>query len=230
MGKDDAADAGKTGDDGKTTDQGKTGEQTADQKATADKVAADKATADKAAADKAAADKAAADAAAQQQTAGGKDAAGKQQAKAPAKYTLTVPDGGHVDDSDLSRAEAYARARDMTNEEAQAFVVQMADARKADTTRFLEETTADPDYGGDKLPETQRLARAALEKLRPVGTPRGDAIRKVLDREGYGNNIHFISLLADIGKLMAEDSPSGRVGGTASKDPASVLYGDKKSA
>jgi hypothetical protein len=215
------------GNDGKTTEQ----QQTPEQKAAADKAAADKATADKAAADKAAADKAAADAAAKagsQGAAGSKDGAAAQQPKAPAKYTLSIPDDRHIDETDLARIEAFARAKDLSNDEAQAYVGQLAEARKTDVTRFLDETKADPEYGGDKLEETQKLARQALEKLRPAGTPRGDALRRLLDKEGYGNSIHFISLLADIGKLMAEDRPIGSLGGSRTdRDPADVLYSGK---
>jgi hypothetical protein len=156
-----------------------------------------------------------------------KDAAASQQAKAPEKYALKFPEGGHVDASDLTAIEQLARAQDWTNDEAQAFVNQRdADVKKA-ATQFQEETKADPVYGGAHFDETQTHVTRALDKLRPAGTPRGDAFRALLNKSGYGNHLEVVSLLADLGKQMAEDSPVGGIagGGGDSKDAASSLYG-----
>jgi hypothetical protein len=155
----------------------------------------------------------------------GTDGAPSETPKAPEKYTLTLPAGGYVDDTDRATIEAFARTNNLTNDEAQLYVTRVAEARAADSARFLAETTADPTYGGEKLAETQQLARAALEKLRPAGTPRGDAIRALLDKSGYGNHVEVISLLADLGKSLQEDRPVTPGGGIATKDPAAVLYG-----
>ena len=172
---------------------------------------------------KAATEKAAADTAA----AAADAAKGTTKSAAPEKYELTLPEGGRLDETDLKSLETVARSLGWTNEEAQQRLEEHADALVAQSERFLAETTQDPDYGGEKLETTQKLAKAALEKLRPAGTPRGDALRALLDKSGYGNHVAVISLLADIGKAMAEDAPlaGAAASGSAKKDPASVLYG-----
>lgn len=147
-------------------------------------------------------------------------------ATAPEKYTLAIPEGGYVDASDLKEFEKIARAENWTNEVAQTRLVAHAEGIKAQSARFLEQTKADSTYGGEKLEQTQTLAVQALDRLRPAGTPHGDAIRSLLNKTGYGNHLEIISLLADLGKLMAEDSGVARAaGGGGAKDPADVLYG-----
>jgi hypothetical protein len=153
-------------------------------------------------------------------------AAAAAAAKAPEKYELTIPEGGYVDESDLAALETVARAEGWTNEQAQARLTSYAALGKAQGDRFLADTTADPVYGGANLAETQRLARAALEKVRPAGTPRGDALRRILDKSGYGNHIEIVSLWADLGKLMAEDAPTSTgASGSGPTDHAAKLYG-----
>lgn len=161
---------------------------------------------------------------------GGKDDAAAQQSKAPAKYALTLPENGHLDAHDLTAIETIARQQGWTNDEAQQRVNDHAAAVAAQSAHFTEQTKADPVYGGAKLPETLKHAGLALDKLRPVGTPRGDAFRALLDKSGYGNHPEVVSLLADLGSAMAEDRTTGAHGGGggggATKDAATTLYGD----
>lgn len=195
---------------------------------TPEEIAAAK-TADAAAAsvaEKAAADKAAADAkvAADAETA---RLAALNKAKAPEKYELKLPEKNpHLDATDLSAVEALAKAEGWTNEEAQAELEARGTALAGLSTKFLEATKADKEYGGDKFPETERLALLALNTLRPAGTPRGDSVRSMLNKTGFGNHVEWISLLADIGKLMAEDGHmgGGAGGGSQTKDLANKLY------
>jgi hypothetical protein len=100
------------------------------------------------------------------------------------------------------------------------------------TTRaeaFRDTTKADKEYGGDKWGETERLANQVLDRVRPVGTTRGDALRRLLHKSGYGNHIEVVSFLADLGKLMAEDKPTGGAGGAGAEvtHAADKLYGKK---
>lgn len=158
---------------------------------------------------------------------GSKAAAPAGEVKAPEKYDLKLPDGGRIDAEELKHFESVARSQKWTNEQAQQAINDHVVALDAQSTRFLEETRADPEYGGEKLQETQKLARAVLEKVRPAGTPRGDALRALLNKTGYGNHKEVISFLADLGKMMAEDTATGggARGGGASRDAATVLYG-----
>lgn len=156
----------------------------------------------------------------------GKDDKAKTESKAPEKYALTMPEGGNVDEKDVAQIEVIARAQNLTNEEAQALLVNHAESIKAESARFLAETNADPEYGGDKLDKSIELATAFLDRVQPRGTPKGDALRAMLNKSGYGNQVRVISLLADAGKLMAEDGHvSGQSGGTEKKTQAEVLYG-----
>jgi hypothetical protein len=114
----------------------------------------------------------------------------------------------------------------LTNEQAQAEITERAEFMAAQSQAFYEQTADDATYGGDKLEETEKLARAALDRIRPKGTPRGDALRRMLVKTGYGNNLEIVSFLADLGKLMAEDKGAGAVSGaTPSETAAEKLYG-----
>lgn len=206
-----------------------------DDKAAADTVAADKVAADKVAADKVATDKVAADAAAAAEAAKNETPeqkvareAAEAKAKVPAKYELKVGKDAatFIDDADLKTLEAFARDKGLTNEQAQILVDARATALLEQSVAFRAITEADPVYGGDKLAETERLAKLTLDKIRPAGTPRGEAFRKILAKTGYGNNLEIVSLLADLGKSLTEDEPGG-LGGSAAHgktDAASKLY------
>lgn len=153
------------------------------------------------------------------------------ESKAPAKYALTLPDGGRLDEHDLTSYEALAREQGWSNEEAQARVAAHAEAIEAESARFEAATRADPVYGGQHLEETQTHVRRALDHLRPKGSPRGDAFRALLNKSGYGNNLEVVSLFADLGKRMAEDGSFGGGGGGGDEElsTAERIYGrDKK--
>lgn len=209
---------------GTTTDTGKTAEQLAAEKVTTDAAAA-AASAGKTPETLAADAKTATDA----KTAADVEAKRIADAapKAPETYTLAIPEGakGLIDETDLKAFEAQARAKGLSNDQAQAILAEQADALATQSAAFRTTTEADPIYGGAKLPETQRLAALALDKLRPAGTPHGAAFRSMLVKTGYGNHLEVVSLLADLGKLMAEDTHVASGGGGApTRDAATVLY------
>jgi hypothetical protein len=146
----------------------------------------------------------------------------------PDKYDLKIPDGATawLDEGDLAPIAEIARGLQLDNAGAQALIEQHIDTLAAMSEAFKTATEADQEYGGEHLEETRQLAKLALDTLRPAGTPRGDALRKILARSGYGNQLEIVSLLADLGRGMREDRPVG--GGQparAAKDAASVLYG-----
>ena len=228
------------------TTETKTGEQPPPAGDAAAKTAADAAAA--AATEKAAADKAAADAAA---AAGGKKPEDGQAApegetkpdgskkadeppapKAPDKYELTIPEGGLVDSNDLARVEALAREHNLPNEAAQSMLETGNALMVEQAVAWRAELDADKTYGGEKYAETERLANLVLDKVRPAGTPRGDGIRKLLQR-GVGHNLEVVSFLADLGKMMKEDAPiTGelKTGEDRSKKPiANRMYPNAKS-
>jgi hypothetical protein len=197
---------------------------TDDAKAAADAAAAQKATDDAKA--KADADAAAAAAKVTEQ---GKETPGKdgEKPKAPEKYTLTVPENGqlYVDDQVQAQIETMARKAGWTNEEAQAALNEHVTNMTALSETFLATTKADTEYGGDKLAETQRLAKAAIDKVRPAGHPRRESFLKFLNRFGGSNHLDSVSFLADVGRMMAEDSPgSGNAARGAAQTAEQKLY------
>jgi hypothetical protein len=131
-----------------------------------------------------------------------------------------------LDATDIATLEGQAKTLGWSNEQAQRALEQTARQRAAESRTFRDQIEADPDYGGDHLAETQKHANLALDRLRPAGTPAGDAIRHLLTKTGYGNHPQVVTLLADLGKLMAEDEPAhGAPGRGAPRDAATVLYG-----
>jgi len=205
-------------------------------KAVADKAAADKVAADKLIADKAAADKAVADAGKTPEqiaaeNASAEAAADAARAQPPAKYELTLPEGGRLDASDLKAVEDLARKTGWTNEQAQDAISEHAALEQVLSDQFFAETTADKDYGGDKLAQSQQLAKLVIDRIRPVGHPRREAFTKIITRGGLANHIEMVSFFADFGKLMAEDTATGGssgLGGGGARDAATVLYGGTK--
>jgi len=150
------------------------------------------------------------------------------QSKAPDKYTLVVPDAAaaFVEPADLAHLESVARTSNWSNEDAQAALEEYAATIAAQSVRFAAELKADKDYGGDKLAESQQLAKRAIDRVRPDGHARRDAFMRFLNRGGAGNNLEVVSFLADLGKLMSEDTPAPMrsTGSDTGKDAASKLY------
>lgn len=147
--------------------------------------------------------------------------------KAPEKYELKAPDGGRVDEADITSVETYARENDLTNDEAQAILQAQSDALAAQSERFLAETKADKTYGGKNLEQTATLALTALDRFLPKDTPLGKQLRQGLDRSGYGNWLPVMALLAEVGKAMGEDKPAAGTVADGPIDAAAVLYGGK---
>lgn len=138
-----------------------------------------------------------------------KDGAAPPAPKAPDVYKLTIPEGAetYLDATDLKALETRARAKGLTNEQAQAVVTEHVETIAAQSAAYRAETEADATYGGDRLKETQRLANLALDRMAPVGDPQGDALRRDLVRSGFGNKLSVLAALSRLGKLMAEDGP-----------------------
>ncbi len=150
--------------------------------------------------------------------------------KPPDTYTLAIPKDAEawLDATDVTAIEKTAREQGWTNEQAQAALDRTADMLAEQSAAFRAQTESDATYGGANLGETQRLARLALDKVRPAGTPRGDALRRILARSGYGNHLEVVSMLADLGKQFAEDTPIAGSSGAGQKTAAEILYPSMK--
>ena len=160
------------------------------------------------------------------------DAAAAQAAAAPQgapdKYALKVPEGGQLDQADVTAFEAIARARNLTNEQAQAVVNDQAALYKAQSESFLPRLKAHPEIGGANLEVAQLHANKFLDSVLPAATPEGQSLRSLLTKTGFANHPDVVLLLARAGKAMAEDTPiglGGPRGGAARRSDADVLFG-----
>lgn len=223
------ADALKPGDAGYTAPAGDAGK-TPEQLAAAAAAAAGTKTPEQIAAEKTATETAT-KAAAEAETKRVADAA-LAASKPPEKYAITVPKeaASYLDAADLTKFEARARKGGLTNEQAQAAIAEHALELKATSDAYRAITDADPIYGGDNLPETQRLGNLALDRIAPLGSALGDELRRDLAKSGWANKLSVVAALVNAGKLMDEDRPGGPVigGGSGSNDPALKLYGPDK--
>ena len=62
----------------------------------------------------------------------------------------------------------------------------------------------------------------------PKDSPEHAALGKLLTKTGWGNHRLIVGGLANLGKLMQEDSPgSTRAPGGGRRAPEAVLYGDQ---
>lgn len=193
------------------------------EKATADAAALVAAEADKVSKDAEA--KVVADAAAAKALA---DAAAAR--KAPDKYELKLAEGSLVDQEEVTLLEQLARSANMPNDEAQGYLEAQNAMMVERSIAYETVLRADKEYGGDKLAETQELANALIDRLRPEGHRFREATKRLLAR-GEGNNIVVASLLADLGRMTKEDGQldASTGGGGRKKTIEQTLYPNAKS-
>lgn len=149
------------------------------------------------------------------------------EAKAPEKYEFVVPEAAkaYANPAVINRVTQIARANNMPNDVAQLALEEHLEAVRIQATTWETETQADPEFGGDHFSETQRLATKVIDRVRPQGHKRRDSFLSFLGSEGAGKNIDVVSFLADIGKLMSEDSPAlGRGSVVSAPADASAFY------
>lgn len=151
-----------------------------------------------------------------------------EKSKAPEKYELKVPEDSLIGKELVSKIETYAKENDLTNKQAQELLEGEHKSIKAhvDTQKkeWLTQITNDKELGGDKLNEHVELSKRVVDKF---GSP---ALRKELERTGYGNHPELVRMLVRIGKASAEDKlviPDAQPGGER-KSAEEVLYGAAK--
>jgi hypothetical protein len=148
----------------------------------------------------------------------------------PDKYDLTLPDGVAIEAGRLKALEAVARGAGWTNAELQNYVTAQVAAQVEQSRIWIEELENHPEYGGDKLEQTETRMARALDRIAPKGTPKGDAFRHLLLSSGAVDNVAVVGVLADLGALLEEDthvSGTSRGAGAQRKSPEEVLYGGK---
>ena len=148
---------------------------------------------------------------------------------------LELPKDSKLTQADVDEIAATARERGLSQDEAAAMLAERGktaaafEARaveqfKAERGKWVEQVKNDPEIGGEKLAETQRLAMLAIERFYP------QELRDYLRASGFGDHPYMVRLARSIGEAMSEDQPGkgGGIGGGGKKAPGDVLYGAEK--
>lgn len=162
-----------------------------------------------------------------------KDAPAEKPAKAPEKYEFKAPEGREFDAETIARFSEVAKELNLTNEAAQSILDKMGPqlaARqesqiKAIQNQWVQASTADKEFGGEKLTENLSVAKKALDAF-------GSAeLRTLLNESGLGNHPEVIRFMYRAGKAISEDQVVIGTKGTAKSagpksfaDLADALY------
>lgn len=162
--------------------------------------------------------------------------AGDGKLPAPDKYDLKLPEGSLLDTSHLETIASYAKERGLSQEDAQkqverdnalvtAHEKKQQENLKKVAEKWLADSKADKEIGGEKLTENVQLAQRVLKKF---GDPE---LNKLLDSSGLGNNPQLLKLLSKVGRAMHDDQlvVSERKGGGGKDVPLEDrIYGKPK--
>lgn len=148
----------------------------------------------------------------------------------PETYVFTAPEGKEYDPQVLESFSGAAKEAGLTQDAAQKLVDKMAPAlaaRQADQVQAIHKgwtdaSTADKEFGGEKLAENLGVARKALDNF---GSPE---LSKLLDDTGLGNHPEVIRLLYRAGKAISEDKFVAGSAGPSASNPLDVLYPTSK--
>lgn len=142
---------------------------------------------------------------------------------APDAYEFAAPEGQVYDPQVVEQFADVARELNLPQDAAQKVLDKMAPVlaeRQAAQIQAVHEqwatdAKADPEFGGDKMPENLALAKKAMDGF---ASPE---LRTLLNETGMGNNPEVIRLFVRVGKAISEDGfvsggkPSGEQAGDA---------------
>lgn len=158
-----------------------------------------------------------------------------QKPAVPETYDLKLPKDSPLKPDAIERKAADAKARGLTNEQAQKELetesAQIASDREAQRSAVTEawkkqnedwtvELKNDPAVGGEKFPQNIELAKRVVTKF---GDP---TFMKELDETGFGNHPGLVRMLVKLGQGMSEDQlviPGAAVPDTK-RSAAEVLF------
>lgn len=126
---------------------------------------------------------------------------------APERYEFTAPEGSELDAAVTDAFAGVAKELNLTQEAAQKVVDKMAPLmaqRQAEQVQAVQkqwrdESTADKEFGGDKLTESLATARKAMDAF---ASP---ALKQTLEQTGLGNHPEVIRMFVKVGKAISED-------------------------
>lgn len=150
---------------------------------------------------------------------------------APEKYELKAADGMTLDAVTLGEFEGLARELNLSQEKAQKvtdlgakmaerWATSQAEAIQAASAEWAATSTADKEFGGDKLAENLAVSKKALDAF---GTP---DLKSLLNDSGLGNHPEVIRFMYRAGKAISEDRmvTGGAGPATAATTMAKSLY------
>lgn len=158
----------------------------------------------------------------------------KAQAKAPESYEFQAPEGVTLDAQLLEEFSGIAKELDLSQEDAQKVVdlgpklMQKFADHQVETisqvqAKWIADTKADPEIGGEDVNKKLADSKAALEAF---GTPE---LKTLLVDSGLGNNPEVIRVFYRIGQAIKNDGlVNGRQQHEGGKDLASRLYPNHK--
>jgi hypothetical protein len=149
-------------------------------------------------------------------------------AGAPEKYEpFKAPEGAALDAEVITQFEQAARELNLPQDKAQQLIDKMAPVIAQQQIQQVEkfrtewhaQSTADKEFGGDKLAENLGYANKALTAFA------SDDLKTFLKDSALGNHPEFVRFMVRAGKAMSEDKIV--IGGatTAPRTAAEVLYG-----
>ena len=145
---------------------------------------------------------------------------------APESSTFTAPEGHELDSATADAFAGVAKELGLTQDAAQKVVDKMAphlaqrqaEQIKAVHEQWREQSTADKEFGGDKLAENLGLAKKAMD------TFASPELKALMNQTGLGNHPEVIRMFVKAGKAISEDSfVAGKAAPPASGD-ARRLY------
>lgn len=148
----------------------------------------------------------------------------------PEKYEFKSTDGTEYNPTVLTAFSDAARAADMSQDRAQAFLDKLGAGLKAANEQMLKEVReswanelkADKEIGGDKLDENLALAKKFVDQFGD------DELKKLLDETGLGGHRAMARAFVKAGKAISDDRvvPGGASPGAAAKTVAQRMYPD----
>lgn len=145
----------------------------------------------------------------------------------PEKYDLKPSEGSFLNAKDLEKIAAAARERGLSQQDAQAFLVdqekEVADRIDAQSQAWAEEAQNDKEIGGAAFNENVQLAKRLVDRF---GSER---LKQEMNRLGYGNHPEWIRLFSKIGKHFVDDKavfPGSSGSGKVDKSLEEILYPD----
>lgn len=141
---------------------------------------------------------------------------------APERYEFRAPEGAELG-SDVTDAFAgVAKELNLTQDAAQKVLDKMAPVLaqrqnaqvQAVQQEWREQSTADKEFGGDKLAENLGVARKAMDAFASPG------LKQTLEQTGLGNHPEVIRMFVKVGKAISQDGfVTGQPGAAQAADP-----------